>query len=228
MRDALYARTSSNERTVDQQLARLRPLAPGAEEFVDEGYSGSLRSRPAFDHLVAAINGGHVDQVWVVKLDRLGRSTLGVLGFFELCREHDVAVHVVDQAIDTSTPAGRFLLANLSAFAELEREMIIERTKEKLALIREGRIPTRSGRPIGRPRRVTPELVRKIHELRGSGMRWSDVAQRVSLPAGTCRKFPPPPTREMPLAENPSRLRSSAMPAHPRVSEQPDTSDQPP
>ena len=45
-----------------------------------------------------------------------------------------------------------------------------------------------SGNPVGRPRRVTPEIATKVAELRASGLRWKDVARRVGLPAETCRK----------------------------------------
>lgn len=223
-RAAVYARTSSVERTVDQQLARLRELAPGAEEFVDAGVSGSLRSRPAFDRLVAGMRSGGIGEVYVTRLDRLGRSVVGILEFFELARKRDVPVYVVDQAIDTSTPAGRFLLASLAAVAELERDLAIERTKEKISLIREGKVSTRSGRPIGRPRRATPEVVARIHTLRAAGMKWSTVAQHVGLPAGTCRKFPPPSPRATPRAENPLADFGAPSSGLPRGSEQSDSS----
>lgn len=62
-----------------------------------------------------------------------------------------------------------------------------EKNRVALSEIREGRRVTKSGRPIGRPRRLTPKKVRRILELRELGCSWSKVAQLVGLPVGTCR-----------------------------------------
>jgi len=57
-----------------------------------------------------------------------------------------------------------------------------------MTAIRSGARKTKSGNPVGRPRRVTPEVSAKVVELRAEGLRWKDVARRVGLPAETCRK----------------------------------------
>lgn len=67
-----------------------------------------------------------------------------------------------------------------------------ERIKTALRDIKEGRRETRSGRPVGRPRRLTPKKVRRILELRERKCTWSKVAQLVGLPIRTCRRAPPP------------------------------------
>lgn len=59
-----------------------------------------------------------------------------------------------------------------------------------LRQIKEGRRETRSGRPVGRPRRLTPKRVQRILDLRERGVKWSKVAQLVGLPVGTCRRAP--------------------------------------
>ncbi len=63
-----------------------------------------------------------------------------------------------------------------------------ERVRLALKEIREGRRRTRSGRPPGRPRRVTPELAQKAEASRSEGLSWAAVAQRVGLPKETCRR----------------------------------------
>jgi DNA invertase Pin-like site-specific DNA recombinase len=94
----------------------------------------------------------------------------------------------------------RALLPTIAAFESHRRS---ERVLTAIKEIREGRRTTRSGLPIGRPRRVTPELEARIHELRREGTPWKKIAQFVGLPAGTCRKHPPPQSTEMGSAANP-------------------------
>jgi DNA invertase Pin-like site-specific DNA recombinase len=84
---------------------------------------------------------------------------------------------------------GRDLLrAVLPVISSFESRRRSERTRLAMREIREGRRKTRSGRPVGRPRRVTPEIALRVRQLRGTGLRWSQVAQAVGLPAETCRK----------------------------------------
>jgi DNA invertase Pin-like site-specific DNA recombinase len=184
--DAFYARVSTAEQTVDTQLARLREVAPGAVEYVDAGVSGRGAFRPEFERLRESILSGSISTVFVTKLDRLGRSAKTILGFFEDADVHSVRVVVLDQQIDTSNPVGRMIRPVLAAMAELEGDLIGERTREAMAAFKAGtRVP--KGK-VGRPRRVTPEIAAKISELRGTGLPWKDVARRVGLPAETCRK----------------------------------------
>lgn len=79
----------------------------------------------------------------------------------------------------------RAILPLISAFESRRKS---ERVRLAMREIREGRRETRSRRPVGRPRRVTPEVAARVAELRGTGLRWKDVARRVALPAETCRK----------------------------------------
>lgn len=204
MSDAAYARVSTSGQTTHQQLDRLRSAAPGAEEYVDEAVSGRLDSRPEFDRLRLAIECGEVRCVYVTKLDRLGRSARGILEFFELAETHRVRVVVTDQGpIDTSTPVGRLIRTVLAAMAELEADLVAERTREAMAAFRAGTRTTRSGRPVGRPRVLTEEKVERIRELRfGRGFPWKEVAVHVGISAVTCRKVRPAPPTSIPRVLN--------------------------
>ena len=91
MTEALYARVSSDDQTVDTQLEALRSRAPGAAEFVDVAKSGRADDRPQFEALLAAMRGGQVTSVYVTKLDRLGRSAKTILEFFELAERYRAA-----------------------------------------------------------------------------------------------------------------------------------------
>jgi DNA invertase Pin-like site-specific DNA recombinase len=195
IRAALYARVSTEDQTVATQLDALLRRAddlefaiPTGQMYADVGVSGRADSRPQFDRLREAIRSRAIDAVLVTKLDRVARSVRTALEFFDEAEGAGVRIIVTDQAIDTATPAGRLTRTILAGVAEFEGELIRERTKAAMTAIRSGTRKTRSGRPVGRPRRVTPEIARKVTELRGTGLRWADVAQHVGLPIETCRK----------------------------------------
>jgi DNA invertase Pin-like site-specific DNA recombinase len=82
--------------------------------------------------------------------------------------------------------ARNLLLGVVTSVAAFESRRKSERVRVAMREIKEGRRSTRFGRPPGRPRRVTPEKVARIMELRAQGLKWREVAGRVGLPAGTC------------------------------------------
>jgi len=177
---------------VSQLLAgaeRLGLAVPPERVYTDEGVSGSLDHRPSFDRLCEAVRAREISAVLVTKLDRIGRSVKGLLEFYDLAESSGVRVIVTDQGIDTGTAAGRLLRTMLAGVAEFERDLIVDRTRSRMDALKAG-MPTRSGRPVGRPRRVTPEKVAEAQRLLASVPRpkWSIVAQRVGLPLETIRK----------------------------------------
>ena len=177
-RIALYARVSTGEQTPDPQLDALREYAERrgfeAVEYVDHGVSGAKAKRPALDQLMAAARRRNIDAVACVKLDRLARSVHHLVTLGVELETLAVDLIVLDQAIDTSTPAGRFTFHILGAVAELERDLIRERTRAGMQAAK--RHGTRSGRAIGRPRAIrgpdTFRLERMLaqnHSLRSIG-----------------------------------------------------------
>lgn len=194
-RAAMYARVSTDDQVVATQIDSLIRRAddlgliiPAQQMYADSGVSGSANSRPELDRLRESIRSRAVDVVLVTKLDRIARSVRTALEFFDEAEAAGVRIIITEQAIDTATPAGRLTRTILAGVAEFEGELIRERTQVAMDAIRSGRRPTRSGRPVGRPRRVTPEIAAKVADLRGTGLAWKDVARRVGLPAETCRK----------------------------------------
>lgn len=152
MRVALYARVSRREdQNPENQFIRLRAFAVAQGWTVQGEYedriSGVKDNRPALDKLRAAARARWVDVVVVVRLDRLGRSVLHLREVSEEFKRYKVRFVALDQNIDTESPMGMFYFTLLSAFAELEREFIRERTKDGLARVRA------EGRRIGKHRR---------------------------------------------------------------------------
>jgi DNA invertase Pin-like site-specific DNA recombinase len=94
--------------------------------------SGADKHRPCLDRMIAAAKHGRIERIIATKLDRLGRSVIHLHELFADMERYGVAIEIVDQPIDTSTAMGRYVLTVLSGAAELERELISERTRDGL------------------------------------------------------------------------------------------------
>src|SRR5207244_8821225 len=111
--------------------------------------SGKDLERPALQDLVGRCQRGEVGHVIVWKLDRLTRRTRHLLSLVEdLFLARHIELHSVSESLDTSTPHGRFVLTLFGGLAQMERELIAERTRGALAWKRENGLPT-SHPPLG-------------------------------------------------------------------------------
>jgi site-specific DNA recombinase len=106
------------------------------ERYDDGGFTGGNTDRPALQRLLAAITAGQVDAVCVYKVDRLSRSLLDFAGLMQIFEQHQVAFVSVTQLFNTATSMGRLILNVLLSFAQFERELIAERTRDKIAATR--------------------------------------------------------------------------------------------
>jgi len=150
-RCAIYTRKSTEE-GLDQDFNTLDAQREAAEAFIqsqraegwevlpdrydDGGFSGASIERPAFKRLLGDIEGGKVDSVVVYKVDRLTRSLLDFARIVEIFDRHHVAFISVSQQFNTATSMGRLILHTLLSFAQFEREMIAERTRDKMSAAR--------------------------------------------------------------------------------------------
>jgi len=107
-----------------------------SERYDDGGFTGGNMERPALQRLLADIEAGRVDCVVVYKVDRLSRSLLDFARMMETFEKHKVSFVAVTQQFNTSTSMGRLVLNVLLSFAQFEREMISERTRDKIAAAR--------------------------------------------------------------------------------------------
>lgn len=99
----------------------------GAEQVYREKYTGTKMHRPAFDELMESLRPG--DTLIVTKLDRLGRSSDGIIALIKDLLSRDITVKVLNMGTLENTPVGRMIVAFLAGFAEFERDLIVERTK---------------------------------------------------------------------------------------------------
>lgn len=156
-----YIRTSTKEQNADLQRLALEKVDGLKRIYSDEGVSGTLASRPEWDKLIDRLEEG--DEVVIWKFDRIGRKTLNVLQAVQTITEKGAAFRSLTEKIDTSGPMGQAMLTVMAAFAQLERDTIVERTNAGLAAART------QGRVGGRPSSVDAKKLAKIKTLVRSG-----------------------------------------------------------
>ena len=148
-RAALYPRVSTIDQHPETQAHELRQFALQrgyniVEEYLDHGVSGTKVRRPALDQLMKDAHRRRFDAVLVWSCDRLARSTEHFLQVLDSLSELGVQFLSQREAIDTEGPLGRAIVVIISAIAELERSLIVERVK---AGMRRAKL---EGRRIGR------------------------------------------------------------------------------
>jgi DNA invertase Pin-like site-specific DNA recombinase len=168
-----YARVSTEEQNLGLQLDALTEAACN-RIYRDEGVSAVARERPAFAAALAALERGDTLVIW--KMDRAFRSLLHALQVLQELEARGVHFHSLTDAIDTGTPMGRFVYQIRNAFSELERALIVERTKAGMAAAR------RRGVRIGRPPKLTPEQIAQARaELSAGSATLDGLASRFSV-----------------------------------------------
>jgi site-specific DNA recombinase len=151
VRCAIYTRKSTEE-GLDQEFNSLDAQRESGEAYIasqrgsgwecvpdhydDGGFTGGNMDRPALRRLMADIEAGKVDCVVVYKVDRLSRSLLDFARIMETFEKHRVSFVSVTQQFNTTTSMGRLVLNVLLSFAQFEREIISERTRDKIAAAR--------------------------------------------------------------------------------------------
>jgi site-specific DNA recombinase len=151
VRCAIYTRKSTEE-GLDQEFNSLDAQREAAEAYVrsqahegwvclrerydDGGFTGGNMERPALQRLLNDIKAGKIDVVVTYKVDRLSRSLLDFAKMMAVFEEHRVSFVSVTQQFHTATSMGRLILNVLLSFAQFEREMIAERTRDKIAATR--------------------------------------------------------------------------------------------
>jgi DNA invertase Pin-like site-specific DNA recombinase len=148
VRCAVYTRKSTEE-GLEQEFNSLDAQREAAEAYVrsqagqgwsllpqrydDGGFTGGNMDRPALQRLLADIRAGQVDCCVVYKVDRLSRSLLDFARLMETFEKHKVAFASITQQFNSATSMGRLVLNVLLSFAQFEREIIAERTRDKVA-----------------------------------------------------------------------------------------------
>lgn len=143
-----YLRVSTQEQKPDRQILGLEGIC---DELHVERLSAVSRHRPVYEAVLARLAAG--DTLVVLDLDRAFRSAKDALTQMDDLRARGIEFHIANLALDTASPAGKFVYTVLSAFAEMERTMLSQRTREGLAAAR------RRGKRLGRPPKLSADDV---------------------------------------------------------------------
>lgn len=177
-----YVRVSTEDQAanghgLDAQRATI--LAEGdrrgwpVEIVADEGLSGK-RINPTLRDVLDQLETGRADALIVAKLDRLARSVSHAADILSAARNQGWDLVICDLGVDLSTPHGKAMANMLATFAEFERDMISQRTKEGLAVAR------LKGKAIGRPRLASASVVDRICTDREAGRSFDAIAEALT------------------------------------------------
>jgi putative DNA-invertase from lambdoid prophage Rac len=191
VRLAIYSRVSTADQQCEMQLRDLRQYAAArgwtvAGEYVDTGWSGKNADRPALKRCVTDAKARKFDAIAVWKLDRWGRTVQQLVNDIMDFDSAGIRFIAITQGIDTdsSSPISRLLLNVMACFAEFERSVIAERV---IAGVRNAQEKgTRSGKPIGRPKRVFNRG--KLLEMRKAVLSLAQISTATGLPKTTVRR----------------------------------------
>lgn len=180
-RAVIYARVSTDRQTTENQLLQLREFVARrgwtlVAEHVDEGVSGTkgVGQRPALKAMLSAASRKQFDVVVSWKMDRLGRSLRDLLNIAEDLHGRGIDLAFYDQEVDTTTAAGRLFFHMVGAFAQFERELIVERVNAGLQRARE------QGKTLGRPK-VPVTVERAILKAHRAGTGQLRIAKELGI-----------------------------------------------
>lgn len=167
----IYSRVSTNKQDADSQLSRLKEMYPNAQ--IHEEVASGAKRRPVLEELIKGLKEG--DVLVVAALDRLGRRTSEILTLIEDLQKRKIVLKSVREGMDYSTPAGKLVTQVLVACAELERNLISQRTKEALAAKR------KQGIVGGRPPIYSIERIEAARGLKRAGKTYREIAEATGM-----------------------------------------------
>lgn len=176
-----YARVSTEDQNLDLQLSELKKV--GCKKVFSDKASGANAERPGLREALSHLREGDTLAVW--KLDRLGRSVKGLVDLVLDLDRQKVHFRSLTDGIDTRTPAGRFFFHVMASLAQMERELIVERTRAGLNAAKQ------YGRVGGRKRLMTEKKVNAARKLLAAGTPPREVAQSLGVSVPTLYRWIP-------------------------------------
>ena len=165
-----------NGNSLQEQDNRLREA--GAQEIVLDVFTGTKIDRPEFAKLLSRLQSG--DKLIVTKLDRFARTAVEGGAIVKELHERGVTIQILNLGIADNTPMGRLMVNMLLAFAEFERDMIVERTQAGKAVAREKGI-----RVDGRPKKYSPQQMAHALQLLADGNSYTQVDDMTGISKST-------------------------------------------
>ncbi len=176
-----YARVSTQDQNLVLQTEAL--TRAGCEKIYEDKISGVRAERPGLIRALEILREGDTLVVW--KLDRLGRSVKQLVDMVSELHKQGIQFKSLTDAIDTGTAAGRFFFHVMASLAEMERELIIERTRAGLDAAK------KLGRKGGRKPKMTSSKIESAKKLLASGIPPRDVAKDLGVSVPTLYRWLP-------------------------------------
>ena len=156
----------------------------GCTEIFHDSFTGTKMVRPQFTELMGKLRAG--DTLVVTKLDRFARNTAGGIETINMLLERGVSVHIINMGLIDDTPTGKLIVTVLLAFAEFERNMIVERTSAGKAVAKATKPGWREGR---KEKEVSKEAVSKFREkIKKGEITVTDCCKELGISRGTWYK----------------------------------------
>jgi DNA invertase Pin-like site-specific DNA recombinase len=176
-----YARVSTQDQNLELQREALTKA--GCKKVFEDKVSGTRADRPGLAKAQEILREGDTLVVW--KLDRLGRSVKQLVDLVGALNRQSVQFKSLTDAIDTGTPSGRFFFHVMASLAEMERDLIVERTRAGLAVARQ------LGRKGGRKPKMTESKIVSARKLLANGVPPRDVAKNLGVSIPTLYRWVP-------------------------------------
>lgn len=183
MHTFIYARVSTESQTTDNQLFEIEQAGYEADTVYRDVVSGKVPAleRPEFRQMMdTIIRTKKPKRLIVTKLDRLGRDALDIMSTVRALADTGCSVRVLQLGdLDVTSTAGKLVLSTLAAVAEMERDILVERTQAGLARAKS------QGKQLGRPRVTDDVAVAAIREKLSAGASVSQVAREHAVSRAT-------------------------------------------
>jgi DNA invertase Pin-like site-specific DNA recombinase len=144
------------------------------EVVEDAGFSAKDLKRPGIQEALRVLEEGDAKALVAAKLDRLSRSMIDFTALMATAQKQGWALVALDCAVDTTTPAGEAMANVLATFAQFERRLISQRTREALA------VKKSQGVRLGRPTTMPKKVVNRIRRERAAGKTFAEIADRLN------------------------------------------------
>ncbi|MCB0597418.1 MAG: recombinase family protein [Lewinellaceae bacterium] len=175
-----YARVSTFDQNLDLQQDALKKA--GCDRVIVDTASGKNAERPGLNTIKEILRQGDTLVVW--RLDRLGRSLQGLIGWINYLDQKEVAFRSLQESIDTTTPTGKLVFHIFGALAEFERHLIQERTQAGLAAARA------RGRLGGRPMSLNEDKRKTVAQLYEDGkLQVMEICEMFGISKPTLYKY---------------------------------------
>lgn len=174
-----YARVSTRQQDLEGQLRQLEE--EHCNKIFFEKITGTKSDRPEFQKLLQTVQAG--DTLVVTKLDRFARSTQDALNTIKVLFEKSVRINVLNLGVIENTSTGRLIFTIFSAFADFERDLIVERTREGKEIAKQ-----RPGFKEGRPRKFSQKQINLAMKLL-EGNSYKEVEQMTGISKSTLTRY---------------------------------------